>query len=437
MSSGTTSLSRFVLLWKSPLVVVSSPELGLDEKGTYTAPVMNILEQLSSRLKPEFTDHFNVAVDFSGSSSAHFCDSRIRYHDRKSDRDILGKEDFHSLSLDIPDEEKRKAIRNSFWYCTWCGQVSGALKTAAATMGDVPLPAWKEAETVLGSQVGQGGFEGVYPSGLFLNGNPGKTTKRVVVAVSIDGGIITQVEKENIPKLCKRAMSDLMRRGYKWASEVNIAWAHFATVKDMLDSLAGVPNLTFDYDTEPVGFDGMPTQTKWCKDGPSKRPLNYKVARPRSQIQHSPSLLNVSVDEALRPGASVSVDSYIMAASEGDVDAVQFMLRKGISVNASDGKAIRRACTGNFQTCLKVLLENRGDPNLLDKAYHETALGCAIDEDSAGCVRLLLEYRADLNVLTQKKTPLEYAQSKTASSEILSMLGQPSKRFCFTHRLCF
>ena len=66
---------------------------------------------------------------------------------------------------------------------------------------------------------------------------------RVVVAVSIDGGPITQVERFLIPEISSSVISDVRRRAFSWGGGATIVWVRFPTVEHMLRSLDGEVNL--------------------------------------------------------------------------------------------------------------------------------------------------------------------------------------------------
>jgi len=208
---------------------------------------MAIAENLPRFLDDKF--HFCCAYDFKGSSTSRFADTRIR---RASTEGVIyGSHDldteYHGYIADdqppLPScsPAYRQTVENSFWFCTWWGQVSGSVLQSfqlAGTSNNEALPQ-------------------IFAPALFP-----KATVRLVLILSVDGGPITQVEKSHLPTLLHGTLGNIRRRGYEWSTAAEVVWCHFPTTEDMLESMAGTPNLVHDWaNTNGVTHDvhGRPT----------------------------------------------------------------------------------------------------------------------------------------------------------------------------------
>eukprot|EP00928_Gymnodinium_smaydae_P037024 TRINITY_DN25770_c0_g1_i1.p1 TRINITY_DN25770_c0_g1~~TRINITY_DN25770_c0_g1_i1.p1 ORF type:complete len:416 (-),score=46.96 TRINITY_DN25770_c0_g1_i1:127-1374(-) len=372
-----TSLADMVLLYDAPMVLVSSPEFGLDDDGGYRAPTMTICESLHKYFSKEKLDidlaHcFTVAVDFKDSTSGRFCTNRIR----TIDQDGRAVPDYEAKGMfgNAKDE-----IENSFWFCYWRGKVAGALSSVLLNMGDKPLPEHNEkgpkAKTRLDKTFGQ------YESkGVFINGGIGAPV-RLCIAVSIDGGPVTQVEKEAIPDICKSVESDLRRRGYEWAEHANIMWASFKSVRELVESLAGARNL------HKVTSNPRRANLTWSTTG--------KVRDPPCV-----SLFGCSVDKALMGGPDITDKSFIAAVCADDIDTVMYLITRGANKNAMNGAgalAAACACDGfGSPNCLKFLIKN-GATLIKPDAYGQTAMTLAVWKGNVECVSMLCHAKAGLD----------------------------------------
>lgn len=86
------------------------------------------------------------------------------------------------------------------------------------------------------------------------------------------------------------------------------------------------------------------------------------------------------------------------AAQLGDIEFARFLLSKGADINAvgRDGATpVEVAAEEGMVDCLKFLLENGGSPNAMADKAKSTPLSAAAEGGHTACVRLLLEHGAD------------------------------------------
>jgi len=392
-----TSLADFILLWKAPVVLISSPEYGLDDQGTFTAPAMTICENLNHHLKKDkfLKSVMTLAVDFAGSTSGEFCKSRVRW---VQDGNEIYEADAHPFSDD------KKNIENSFWGSYWRGKVDGALTACLIHMGDRKLPGHeKKRETFLGGEK----MSQKESQGACFRGIPGKWKIRVVVAVSIDGGPITQVEKSLIPCIRDNVISDLHRRGFSWSHHAHVVWCSFPSVKDLVRSMAGERNLA------------------------KQDNLTYSVAYP-SREPSAPSLLKASVEDAMKEAPPVTAANMLAAVREGDLETVQFAVSKGISVNSKSlvGQlATGIACEHGQPDILQFFLQKDAEIECTDDKGH-SPLSIAVLKCQKDCVEMLIAAKADVNKPFNGQSLLELCEDQRPSkpevaSDILQILKDP------------
>eukprot|EP00928_Gymnodinium_smaydae_P086398 TRINITY_DN7048_c0_g1_i1.p1 TRINITY_DN7048_c0_g1~~TRINITY_DN7048_c0_g1_i1.p1 ORF type:complete len:590 (+),score=99.28 TRINITY_DN7048_c0_g1_i1:80-1849(+) len=306
-----TSLADMHQILSCTFVVVSSPERGTNKStGKHDAETMRMIESLSSHFRENVA--FVNAVDFAGSSSGDFCSKRIR--EVHEGRVKTGKDDFEGGSHDLrekfpeadwpPELKDTNSIANSFWFCFWRGKVSGALASAFNTMPTTEYRDTRPLECMTkAAQV---------PSMISCH-------FRCVVALSLDGGPITQVEKREIPSICKSVMSDIARRNNKWSKHCALLWCHFATVADLLASLDGKRNLRIDHCAEnQIGQDihGMPLT--FCADD-----------RNADDDTCTHSLFKDSLDSFINASGTDTVFLNLQCAAKGnDLSAIKYILAR-------------------------------------------------------------------------------------------------------------
>eukprot|EP00928_Gymnodinium_smaydae_P096465 TRINITY_DN8531_c1_g1_i1.p1 TRINITY_DN8531_c1_g1~~TRINITY_DN8531_c1_g1_i1.p1 ORF type:complete len:444 (-),score=73.19 TRINITY_DN8531_c1_g1_i1:1154-2413(-) len=268
-------------------VVVSCPEFGLPAKGSnaFGTPVMVHSELLSKHLLEGYETAFTVAVDFAGSSSGKRC------HELEHSRGGGGSN-----------------IADGFWFQYWRGKVKGAL-----TAVTVAAPALKVDEKI------------VRESQAFnvLGSTNESACCKVVIAVSISGGPISQVERAHVPDVARSALSDLRRRRYDWVHNTYIAWVHFESIEDMLNSMEGQRNLVLDHEADFVHKDCWGKNLAFVVT-----PSSASAAR---SGQRGASVLRRPVSEILAEDPSdelVSWSGFHNAIFQGDSDAIDFMIAK-------------------------------------------------------------------------------------------------------------
>eukprot|EP00928_Gymnodinium_smaydae_P027533 TRINITY_DN21270_c1_g7_i2.p1 TRINITY_DN21270_c1_g7~~TRINITY_DN21270_c1_g7_i2.p1 ORF type:complete len:811 (+),score=78.53 TRINITY_DN21270_c1_g7_i2:131-2563(+) len=307
--------------WEFPESVTS--HRGLGSQRPYTAPTMKILQDLPASLRSDVS--FSNLVDFKGSSSAEFCSSRIRCVmdglvircDRDFDRDLRS-----AFKDEEPPEEgwtedalREQAILHSAWMIFWRGKVFGGLTAMLATMqSHATPPVNMQADRHVN----------------FIN--PKLCAKaRVIVAISIDGGKITEVEKNVLPKLILDVLSDIRRRQYTWATNTWIIWAQFQNPVQLLKSMNGERNLRPDM-RERYQFAMDQTWTPFTyvavDDTEEKKQLLAKdrIPRPMSLLdrERQMSVESVMQSSLLDTTAANSLVSACM--NFPDKSAVDFLL---------------------------------------------------------------------------------------------------------------
>lgn len=411
------SLADLMLIWQSPVLLISSPEYGMNpETGKFDAPVMSIVENLQTALKYEVSgkDCISTCVDFAGSTSGKFCSSRIRHV--SSEKILTGESDwdmdYHAAYKDSDEESWQqherltRAIENSFWICYWRGKVSGALFQALCSMSSVKPP---ESDSVISTTLGD------IPAGtggICFNRIPGQTAEtqfRIAIAVSISGGPITQVEKSYIPGILRDVVSDIHRRGFEWGEDAKIAWVHFESVWGFLKSLDGHKELVHDLHENGV-FDH------------SGRPMSFRPnALKRTVPVKSPSLLTKPIEELTIPLQKINPESLLNASFAGDIATVEFLLAKkgDVDTNDSSGTTLLQYAVKSFDSLgsaeiVRLLIERKAKVNTPYSADHETALISAISHGrSVDNVRMILDARADVTVSTSNNlNMLQFAEKR-------------------------
>eukprot|EP00928_Gymnodinium_smaydae_P027532 TRINITY_DN21270_c1_g7_i1.p1 TRINITY_DN21270_c1_g7~~TRINITY_DN21270_c1_g7_i1.p1 ORF type:complete len:568 (+),score=63.85 TRINITY_DN21270_c1_g7_i1:131-1834(+) len=380
--------------WEFPESVTS--HRGLGSQRPYTAPTMKILQDLPASLRSDVS--FSNLVDFKGSSSAEFCSSRIRCVmdglvircDRDFDRDLRS-----AFKDEEPPEEgwtedalREQAILHSAWMIFWRGKVFGGLTAMLATMqSHATPPVNMQADRHVN----------------FIN--PKLCAKaRVIVAISIDGGKITEVEKNVLPKLILDVLSDIRRRQYTWATNTWIIWAQFQNPVQLLKSMNGERNLRPDM-RERYQFAMDQTWTPFTyvavDDTEEKKQLLAKdrIPRPMSLLdrERQMSVESVMQSSLLDTTAANSLVSACM--NFPDKSAVDFLLDRHPELTnerecfSKDGNSpLSIACFKGHVDIVTSLLERKALPehpkfNLFASASYAKRGG--------EIVRLLVLARAD------------------------------------------
>jgi ankyrin repeat protein len=88
----------------------------------------------------------------------------------------------------------------------------------------------------------------------------------------------------------------------------------------------------------------------------------------------------------------------LYAAFNGNTEIMGVLIRNGADVNIADNygrTALMMASSGPYPLAVKMLLDQKADPNMIDKEEHFTALMYAAAEGQSEVVKILLSYKAD------------------------------------------
>jgi hypothetical protein len=191
-------------------------------------------------------------------------------------------------------------------------------------------------------------------------------TLRVVVVISIDGGQISQGEKRLLPSLLRNTLSDLQRRGFKWAHTARIIYAQFPSVEDVLQSLAGVRNLHPDPDPDRL----------FAVDAVTEISMTYRFAEPIPERPATSTLLSGTVDafwEGIR-GASVTINNLTEACGVGDLPTIKFILKRSPEIiHERDNRgftALMVAAISGHLDAVTCLLEMGADGDAVTEPPH-------------------------------------------------------------------
>ncbi len=103
--------------------------------------------------------------------------------------------------------------------------------------------------------------------------------------------------------------------------------------------------------------------------------------------------------------------TLILACYRGNIEVAKFLIAhvKDINYNSGMGTALMGATYKNQFDLVKLLLENKANPNLVD-ASGATALILATQNANVELIKLLLKYNADKTIKTKEgKTAFEFA----------------------------
>eukprot|EP00928_Gymnodinium_smaydae_P004134 TRINITY_DN11437_c0_g1_i4.p1 TRINITY_DN11437_c0_g1~~TRINITY_DN11437_c0_g1_i4.p1 ORF type:complete len:987 (-),score=65.52 TRINITY_DN11437_c0_g1_i4:156-2825(-) len=428
------SMAELVDQFQAPILFSSSPEYGL-RRGVPTAvfdvEVMKIAENL-----PKPVSHgtsFACTFDFAGSSTSRFSSSRVRDIDEQgqmiySDTDFSRSyeeayEDDERPALPTCSKVVRQAVENSYWFCMWFGLVSGGLMQSFQKSVDRK------------SESGKKSFK--------LPGIISGSTVRVVIVASVDGGPITQVEKDHLPQIIQNVQKNVRSRGYAWGSSTRVVWCHFPACRDMIRSIGGAQNLRLvsatSYGLVEFSFAPECPDFQLDKDATPALPgrLKHSVATTMAdlRVNHMYALGTAAINGDMdsikyivnkydlgaqeltrEPASEAGYSALMCAAYGGQVDVARYLLHLGADPNFSlpwpktipNKHAIQVHLTPVTVACstfspssvdvLKLLCEARGDANtisIINPFVDATALHLAVILNNAERVRVLLEHRAD------------------------------------------
>ena len=208
------ALPKLMNVLNAKLVVVSTPEYGHGPgEGEFCLPVMSGLERLAGYIFPQLIGCY----DFKGSAAAEDCLAQVPDCDLKK-----------YLGAAHNDWSDPVTIQATQWFRYWRGRVCSALQVMV-------LLAEPLADRVE-----------VFPSGGHSSTSTRTVAKgaRVVFAVSISGGSITQTEKAALSDLINGTVADISTRALN-IGDVRIEWLHFETLEEFLKALQGYGGVDF------------------------------------------------------------------------------------------------------------------------------------------------------------------------------------------------
>eukprot|EP00928_Gymnodinium_smaydae_P004132 TRINITY_DN11437_c0_g1_i2.p1 TRINITY_DN11437_c0_g1~~TRINITY_DN11437_c0_g1_i2.p1 ORF type:complete len:987 (-),score=102.33 TRINITY_DN11437_c0_g1_i2:154-2823(-) len=428
------SMAELVDQFRAPILFASSPEMGL-RRGVPTPvfdiEVMKISENLPKHMSRGTS--FACTFDFAGSSTSRFANSRVR--DVDEDGHVLRSDTDFSMSYEEAYEKDdraalptcsdvvRRAIENSYWFCMWFGLVSGGLMQSFQTSIDVKSATGKESLRFPGISV--------------------EKTVRVVIVASVDGGPITQVEKDHLPQIIQNVQKNVRSRGYAWGSSTRVVWCHFPACRDMVRSIAGGQNLRLvratSYGLIELSFapecpdfqldkDATPALPGKLKDSVATTMADLRVyhmhtlgtAAMNGDIDSMEYIVKkycLSAHDLTHEPASEHGNSALMcAASTGQVAATRYLLKLGADPNVAMTNPVTIPNKHSIQVkltpvgvaglsfvpssveVLKLLCEARGDANTkcaINPFLDITVLHLSVFINSPEKVRVLLDHRAD------------------------------------------
>eukprot|EP00928_Gymnodinium_smaydae_P038454 TRINITY_DN26524_c0_g1_i1.p1 TRINITY_DN26524_c0_g1~~TRINITY_DN26524_c0_g1_i1.p1 ORF type:complete len:704 (-),score=99.03 TRINITY_DN26524_c0_g1_i1:126-2144(-) len=393
-----TSMRELFQVYDAKAVLISAPEFGgpPNNDGKYDKPTMDICESLNWM----GADRFTLGVDFVNSTSGQWVGSRVR---GKQDGKVLHSDsDFDADYTDLLNGKKedkfRLAVENSFWMCYWLGKTKGALTQA--------LMSYSSAS---GLAVRKGKIDMCDACGPVFRKLPG----RLVIAVSIDGGPVTQVEKMHIPNICEEVLSDIRRRQYGWAADAHIMWVHFPTAEDLLKSFSGRTNLCVDYSTKPFAFDMLGRPLTYTCGTEIKKESKSLMGAVELQLNDMMDIQQIiheagsggakSKDEKVKSGGA-----FIEACKNGWALTVASMLDQvdrdknpcvDPNTTGNSLSGLWWATSGGHKHVVEELLKPRGNPQRKGADPNASpALCAAILKDRIDLAELLLNAKADPNL---------------------------------------
>eukprot|EP00928_Gymnodinium_smaydae_P086622 TRINITY_DN7093_c0_g4_i1.p1 TRINITY_DN7093_c0_g4~~TRINITY_DN7093_c0_g4_i1.p1 ORF type:complete len:387 (+),score=52.96 TRINITY_DN7093_c0_g4_i1:56-1216(+) len=321
------NLPEFVQATNATMAVISTP--GYCSQGfgpPFDFPCMAAIERCASLMHPRLVP----AYDFAGSASQRDCRSK------PPDRDMTPE-----------DWSNPVAIADTQWARYWMGCVRGCLTSLLISAKEV-----KDSQT-LGANWAEGA--------------------RIVVALSISGGPITQVEKTLIPGVITGVISNLATRNIDAGGQYRILWLHFESFGQLAKALSGCGTVKYEQYFSLRYAQGLPCE--WVDgDPPETVPALFQ------SLRHFPEP---------------------WCWGEGDPKGLADVLSeipKILPLQEQLGKALRSCDV----TLVKRLLEENADPNALVtnvfECYEAPPLDCAVlHVASPQLVQTLLDAKADIN----------------------------------------
>ena len=361
------ALGKLMRTFGAKIAVVSAPQCGPGPTdGEFKIPVMVGLERIASYIFPEFI----TAYDFKGSSSAGDCASVL------PDKEMLPENWADSTQ-----------IAATQWCRYWMGRVRGTLSalllSACATPNAIVLKGVMGAADDPSTRAAFG------------------SSCRVIIAVSISGGPITQTEFGLLPSVIAGLVSDLTT-GDLAIQGVRVLWLHFDRVEDLLKALQGYGGIDVSNAVDSNRFD---KPGRWS-DGPYNE--DYDVLR--GVPGDTPDERRAYLMQERRPSADALGVKLHNAVQAGCTRRVSQLLEQGANPDRGK-KAIRPLRTATMwanPAIVRLLLEAGADPNFKDTKDHLTHLEFAktrkwpnLARDAAGEVQARIDATTQLLVAAQ------------------------------------
>eukprot|EP00928_Gymnodinium_smaydae_P085459 TRINITY_DN6893_c0_g1_i1.p1 TRINITY_DN6893_c0_g1~~TRINITY_DN6893_c0_g1_i1.p1 ORF type:complete len:783 (-),score=183.17 TRINITY_DN6893_c0_g1_i1:116-2407(-) len=426
---GSTSLHDLLEEFDASLVLISAPEVGWDgnipEEGQsrhFTQPTMAVCEEM-----PELvTCPLYIGVDFANSSSGNFCGNRVRW--AQGGKTVMGGADDFEIDWRkkgvqalkkcptrdwMNEHTKRKmqeAVRNSFWICFWRGKCAGALTAAMMEKGKEV----KEGKIVM------------------------------VIAVSIDGGVVTQVEKNEIVDIINDASSDLKRRSYSFAKRACFVWVSFPSVRHFLHSLAGTkrlhPQSGYKSNSIVPQFEQVARKAYAWTDS-STLPLEKTVGIDDLEEYEKTNGLG-----RFREGTNISgaltnfkeydtANLYTMLDANEDIQGIKFLLDKKAGVTDPGQTKLDAMCRayafdcdrrGDYSRSMELLIKSAGFKNTFQdfKKRFPDIVPVAIDKHRFAMASVLLDGKATIPKKELQKSFFTVCQSRQCQEPLVRKVLQ-------------
>jgi ankyrin repeat protein len=143
-------------------------------------------------------------------------------------------------------------------------------------------------------------------------------------------------------------------------------------------------------------------------------------------LARDPELVNARADDGYQPLG--------LACFFGHLEAAEYLVRAGASVNSSSNNAsnvtpLHSAAAGRHAPVVRMLLKNGANPNVRERGGHTPLHTAAINGD-AESIQLLILGGADLQIRnTEGNIPLDLAQAKGHKQAAEILKREITKRF--------
>lgn len=238
---------------------------------------------------------------------------------------------------------------------------------------------------------------------------------RLVVAVTVDSSEQRcKAEQAAVPSICGEALQEALARGHDWAEVAYVGWCKFPTVRDMLESLAGLRKLCVDREALAEGF----VQTDAEGDPPV-----FRLATPEdeSRAPAATSALRRKVDELLTEEKELPGAKFLTACQDGKVVLATKMLRANPELiehtDIFGATGLICAALDSGPQMVQELLKRRANPEAED-CSGATALAAAVCSGKPENVKLLV-------VKTQSRSVPSANVAAWANAGILAGLSVP------------